>query len=292
MAYYTLLTTIGQAQLANAVALGKQIRLTEMALGDGSGAAVTPVQSQTALVREVYRAPLNQLTTDESNPNYVIAELVVPSESGGWTVREVGLYDDEGNLIAVGNFPETYKPALSEGASRDLVIRVIIEVSNTAAVTLKIDPTMVLASRQWVQNLAATETVRGVIALATQPEVDAGTRADVAVTPKKLRAGFAASLTQTGYVAFPSWLGGWILQWGRAANDIAGDITVTFPIAFPVSKFIELALPIVGSPSGWDVAISKGDIGKTQAIFSRRAGNGTTANAPSNFNIFWLALGK
>lgn len=150
MAFFTILTSIGQAKIANAVALGQQIQLTEMALGDGAGNPTTPVQSQTGLVRQVYRAQLNQLSTDPANPNYVIAELVVPSEQGGWTVREVGLYDVDGNLIAVGNFPETYKPVLAEGASRDLVVRIIIEVSNAASVQLKIDPSIVLASRQWV----------------------------------------------------------------------------------------------------------------------------------------------
>ena len=150
MAFFTILTTIGQAKIANAVALGQQIELTEMALGDGNGNATTPVQTQTGLVREVYRAQLNQLSVDATNPNYVIAELVVPSEEGGWTVREVGLYDVDGNLIAVGNFPDTYKPVLAEGASRDLVVRIIIEVSNASVVQLKIDPSIVLASRQWV----------------------------------------------------------------------------------------------------------------------------------------------
>jgi phage-related tail fiber protein len=148
--YFTILTTIGQAKIANAVALGQQIQLTEMALGDGNGNPTTPNQGQTALVRQVYRAQLNQLSTDPSNPNYVIAELVVPSDVGGWTVREVGLYDVDGQLIAVGNFPDTYKPQLSEGASRDLVVRIIIEVSNASVVQLKIDPSIVLASRQWV----------------------------------------------------------------------------------------------------------------------------------------------
>lgn len=150
MAFFTILTSIGQAKIANAVALGQQIQVTEMALGDGGGNATTPVQTQTGLVRQVYRAQLNQLSTDPANPNYVIAELVVPSEQGGWTVREVGLYDVDGNLIAVGNFPETYKPVLAEGASRDLVVRIIIEVSNASVVQLKIDPSIVLASRQWV----------------------------------------------------------------------------------------------------------------------------------------------
>lgn len=150
MAFFTILTTIGQAKIANAIALGQQIQLTEMALGDGNGNPTSPVQTQTGLVREVYREQLNQLSTDPTNPNYIIAELVVPSEVGGWTVREVGLYDVDGNLIAVGNFPETYKPELAEGASRDLVVRVIIEVSNASVVQLKIDPSIVLASRQWV----------------------------------------------------------------------------------------------------------------------------------------------
>lgn len=150
MAFFTILTSIGQAKIANAMALGQQIQLTEMALGDGGGNATTPAQTQTGLVRQVYRAQLNQLSTDPANPNYVIAELVVPSDQGGWTVREVGLYDVDGNLIAVGNFPETYKPVLAEGASRDLVVRIIIEVSNASVVQLKIDPSIVLASRQWV----------------------------------------------------------------------------------------------------------------------------------------------
>jgi phage-related tail fiber protein len=150
MAFYTLITNNGQAKIANALALGQQIQLTEMALGDGAGNATTPVQTQTSLVRQVYRAQLNQLSIDSTNPNYVIAELVVPSDVGGWTVREIGLYDVDGTMIAVGNFPETYKPQLSEGASRDLVVRIIIEVSNASVVQLKIDPSVVLASRSWV----------------------------------------------------------------------------------------------------------------------------------------------
>lgn len=165
MAFFTILTNIGQAKIANVVALGKQIQLTEMALGDGNGNATNPVQTQTGLVRQVYRAQLNQLSTDPANPNYVIAELVVPSEAGGWTVREVGLYDVDGNLVAVGNFPETYKPALAEGASRDLVVRIIIEVSNASVVQLKIDPSVVLASRQWVvQNFLMRSKVAGGLA--------------------------------------------------------------------------------------------------------------------------------
>ena len=148
--YYTLLTTIGQASIANAIALNQTVSLTHMAVGDGNGVPTVPKESQTELVNEVYRAQINQLTTDLDNPNYLIAEMIVPTNIGGWSVREVGLFDEEGYLIAIANFPETYKPKLEEGSGRDLVIRIILQVSNTDVVTLKVDPTVILASQAWV----------------------------------------------------------------------------------------------------------------------------------------------
>ena len=148
--YFTLLTKIGQASISNAVALNQKVNLTYVAIGDGNGSPTTPKESQTELVNEVYRAQVNQLTTDPDNPNYLIAEMIVPTNVGGWSVREVGLFDDSENLIAIANFPETYKPKLEEGSGRDLVIRIILQVSNTNAVVLKIDPTIILASQSWV----------------------------------------------------------------------------------------------------------------------------------------------
>ena len=148
--FKTILTDIGLAKISNAVALGQTVNLTKMAIGDGGGDSVEPKQTQVNLVNELYRAQLNRLDVDSDNPNYIISELVVPANVGGWTVREVGILDEENDLIAVANFPETYKPQLSEGSSRDLVIRVYIEVVNTEVVELKVDPSVVLASRQWV----------------------------------------------------------------------------------------------------------------------------------------------
>ena len=148
--YYTLLTTIGQASIANAIALNQTVSLTHMAVGDGNGVPTVPKESQTELVNEVYRAQINQLTTDLDNPNYLIAEMIVPTNIGGWSVREVGLFDENENLIAIAKFPETYKPKLEEGSGRDLVIRIILQVSNTDVVTLKVDPTVILASQAWV----------------------------------------------------------------------------------------------------------------------------------------------
>ncbi|MCP4102904.1 MAG: phage tail protein, partial [Lentisphaerae bacterium] len=154
MDFYSVLTTVGQAVLANAGALGQTINLSHMAVGDGNGSTVTPSETATALVNEVYRGSLNSLSTDPDNPNWLIAELVIPTNVGGWTVHEVGLFDGNGNLFAYGNFPETYKPQLSEGASRDLVIRMVLQISGTANVELKIDPAVVLATRDYADIVA------------------------------------------------------------------------------------------------------------------------------------------
>lgn len=160
--YYTLLTKIGQARIANAVALNQKVNLTYMAVGDGNGNPTTPNENQTTLVREKYRATINQLTVDADNPNYLVAELIVPTTVGGWSIYEVGVFDDQNQLIAVANFPATYKPELAEGSGRDLIVRIIIQVSNTSVVTLKIDPAITLASQAWVAaNFVKKTTVAG-----------------------------------------------------------------------------------------------------------------------------------
>lgn len=160
--YYTLLTRIGQARIANAVALNQKVNLTYMAVGDGNGNPTTPNENQTSLIREKYRATINQLTVDVDNPNYLVAELIVPTTVGGWSIYEVGVFDDQNQLIAVANFPATYKPELAEGSGRDLIVRIIIQVSNTSVVTLKIDPAITLASQAWVAaNFVKKTTVAG-----------------------------------------------------------------------------------------------------------------------------------
>lgn len=160
--FYTLLTKLGQAAIANATALNTPVNLTKMAVGDGGGAATVPKETQTALIGEKYRANLNSLTIDSSNPNYIIAEMIIPTTTGGWSVREVGVFDSAGNLFAIANFPETYKPQLAEGSGRDLVIRIVIQVSNASVVTLQVDPAVTLASQSWVaDNFVAKSKVSG-----------------------------------------------------------------------------------------------------------------------------------
>ena len=150
--YFALLTNIGAAKLAKATALGAQVEITQMAVGDGNGALPTPDPAQTALMHEMRRAPLNMLTVDPANASQIIAEQVIPEDVGGWWIREIGLFDKDGDMLAVANCAETYNPQLQEGSGRVQAIRVILIVSSTEAVTLKIDPAVVLATRQYVDN--------------------------------------------------------------------------------------------------------------------------------------------
>ena len=150
--YYALLTNQGAAKLANATALGTKLQITEMAVGDGGGSLPTPNASQTGLVGEKRRAALNSLSVDANNSSQIIAEQIIPENEGGFWIREIGLFDADGVMIAVANCAETYKPQLQEGSGRTQTVRMIIIVNSTDAVTLKIDPSVVLATRQYVDN--------------------------------------------------------------------------------------------------------------------------------------------
>ncbi|ELV3441404.1 phage tail protein [Escherichia coli] len=150
--YYAILTNQGAARLANATMLGSKLNLTQMAVGDANGVLPTPDPAQTKLINQKRIAPLNLLSVDPNNQSQIIAEQIIPENEGGFWIREIGLYDDEGLLIAVANCPETYKPQLQEGSGRTQTIRMILVVSNTEAITLKIDPSVVLATRKYVDD--------------------------------------------------------------------------------------------------------------------------------------------
>ncbi|EIT7447938.1 phage tail protein [Escherichia coli] len=152
--FYTLLTDIGAAKLASAAALGVPLKITHMAVGDGGGVLPTPDAKQTALVNEKRRAALNMLYIDPQNSSQIIAEQVIPENEGGWWIREVGLFDESGALIAVGNCPESYKPQLAEGSGRTQTVRMVLITSSTDNITLKIDPAVVLATRKYVDDKA------------------------------------------------------------------------------------------------------------------------------------------
>ncbi|WP_127960148.1 phage tail protein [Serratia microhaemolytica] len=193
--YYATLTDLGAAKLANAAALGEQLAITEMAIGDGGGKPTQPQPSQTALIGEVFRAPVNTLTIDPKNSNQIIAELVIPESVGGWWLREIGLFDQQGNLIAIANCPETYKPQLQEGSARVQAVRMLLLVNSTENITLKIDPAVVLASRHYVDQAItahaqsrnhpdATLTAKGFVQLSNAIDSNDETKA---ATPKAVK---------------------------------------------------------------------------------------------------------
>ncbi|TKU96562.1 phage tail protein [Citrobacter sp. wls617] len=193
--YLALLTNIGAAKLAKATALGTKVEITQLAVGDGNGVLPTPNPAQTALVHEQRRAPLNMLTVDPANASQIIAEQVLPEDVGGWWIREIGLFDKDGDMVAIANCAETYKPQLQEGSGRVQVIRVILIVSSTEAVTLKIDPAVVLATRQYVDSQLraheqsrnhpdASTTEKGFVQLSSSVTSDSESQA---ATPKAVK---------------------------------------------------------------------------------------------------------
>ncbi|HGW3686950.1 TPA: phage tail protein [Proteus mirabilis] len=176
--FFALLTVIGANKLAKATALGTTLKITQMAVGDGGGTLPTPDTQQTKLVGEKRRARLNTLFVDPKNDSQIIAEQVIPENEGGYWIREIGLFDDEGSLIAVGNCPETYKPQLQEGSGRTQTIRMILTVSHTESVELKVDPSVILATREFVNDAiesASKQTLEEVAKLyATKVELSTG----------------------------------------------------------------------------------------------------------------------
>ncbi|EAB8047159.1 phage tail protein [Salmonella enterica subsp. enterica] len=203
--FYTLLTDRGMAKIVSALADKKQIHLQKMAVGDGGGQYYEPTASQAKLRHEVWRGEMNTLTVAPNNPNWLIAELVLPEDVGGWYVREVGVFDDEGELIAIGKFPESYKPLLPGGCGKQVCIRLIMEVSNTTAVTLTVDPSIVLATRDYVDvrldehehstnHPDATLTQKGFTQLSNATDSDDETKA---ATPKAVKAAMAEARNHT-----------------------------------------------------------------------------------------------
>lgn len=150
--FYCILTAVGEAKQANADALGVPWTFAQMGVGDANGTDPQPDRQQTRLINEKRRAPLNQLKVDPDNPSIIIAEQVIPTDVGGWWIRELGLYDADGDLVAVANCAPSFKPLLTQGTGKTQVVRMNMIVTSTANVTLKIDPAVVLATREYVDN--------------------------------------------------------------------------------------------------------------------------------------------
>ncbi|BCS94882.1 hypothetical protein DSLASN_05140 [Desulfoluna limicola] len=154
--YFTTLTNTGKAMFANSPILGTPVSFTTLAVGDGNGSYtgldLAAMLQRTTLINEVWRGSINHISTHEENSNWLVIEAFIPSDVGDFDIREVGIFDPDGNLIAIGKYPLTYKPQITQGASKDLYIKMILEVTDTASVELKVDPTLVLATRQHVAD--------------------------------------------------------------------------------------------------------------------------------------------
>eukprot|EP01013_Petalomonas_cantuscygni_P040034 TRINITY_DN71783_c0_g1_i1.p1 TRINITY_DN71783_c0_g1~~TRINITY_DN71783_c0_g1_i1.p1 ORF type:complete len:465 (-),score=119.78 TRINITY_DN71783_c0_g1_i1:299-1693(-) len=159
MTYKTIHTNYGLTRLAEAESTGTPINIPHMAVGDGNGNQVEPSENQTELVRERYRDAVNRVYQDPADNTRFTAELVVPASEGGFTLREVGVFDDQGNLFVVGNLPDTYKPAAAEGSFADTVVRVEFLVSNADIVTLQVDPNVAVATQSWISNKITAGTL-------------------------------------------------------------------------------------------------------------------------------------
>ncbi|MEF6252819.1 phage tail protein [Escherichia coli] len=197
--FRTVITTAGAAKLAAATAPGgRKVNITTMAVGDGGGKLPVPDAGQTGLIHEVWRHALNKISQDKRNSNYIIAELVIPPEVGGFWMRELGLYDDAGTLIAVANMDESYKPALAEGSGRSQTCRMVIIVSSVASVELTIDTTTVMATQDYVDDKIAEHeqsrrhpdaslTAKGFTQLSSATN---STSETLAATPKAVKAAY------------------------------------------------------------------------------------------------------
>lgn len=176
--FFAILTNVGLAKQANADALGIAWKITQMGVGDASGTEPMPSATQTALINERRRAPLNQLKVDPTNSAIIIAEQVIPEDVGGWWIREIGLYDADGDLVAIANCAPSFKPLLTQGSGRTQVVRMNMIVSNASNVELKIDPSVVLATRAYVDAKVLEELNK----LDSKQSVRVATTANIALT--------------------------------------------------------------------------------------------------------------
>lgn len=285
--FKTVITKAGAIKLAAATTPnGKKVNLTVMAVGDGGGTLPTPDPNQTKLVREVWRNTLNKISQDNKNKNYVVAELVIPPETGGFWMREMGLYDDTGTLIAVGNMAESYKPELAEGSGRAQAVRMVIMVSDIESVELAIDTTLVMATQDYVDDKLAeheqsrrhpdaTLTAKGFTQLSNATDSSSEV---LAATPKAVKAAYdLAKVKYTAQDATTSQKG--IIQLS-SATDSTSEVLAATPKAVKIANDnANTRLPLTG---GW----LTGGFGIKTAIGSVSFGVGNSdvyiANGASN----------
>ena len=265
--YKTVITKAGAEKLAEAsVPNGKKVNFVAMAVGDGGGTLPEPNASQTKLVNEVWRHALNKISQDKKHKNYVVAELVIPPETGGFWLREMGLYDDTGTLIAVGNMAESYKPELAEGSGRAQTLRMVIMVSDIETVELSIDTTLVMATQDYVDDKLAeheqsrrhpdaTLKEKGFTQLSSATD---STSETLAATPKAVKAVYDfASAKYTAQDATTAQKG--IVQLSSATDSVSESIAATPKAVKTVNDDLAGVKRSLGTAAKADVTTSTSD---------------------------------
>ena len=299
--YKTVITKAGAIKLAAATLPdGKKVNLTAMAVGDGGGTLPTPDPTQTKLVNEVWRHALNKISQDRKNKNYVVAELLIPPETGGFWVRELGLYDDTGTLIAVGNMAESYKPALAEGSGRAQTVRMVIMVSDIESVELTIDTSTVMATQDYVDDRLAeheqsrrhpdaTLTAKGFTQLSSATD---STSESVAATPKAVKAAYdLAKGKYTAQDATTSQKG--IVQLSSATDSTSESVAATPKAVKAINDDLNAVKKTLGTAAVADAATSDTDTTPKRLVSVGWMGLGavsgvsfTDANQP-NYNCYF-----
>ncbi|WP_238142593.1 phage tail protein [Enterobacter kobei] len=303
--YKTVITKAGVEKLAAAtVPNGKKVNFTAMAVGDGGGTLPAPNANQTKLVNEVWRHALNKISQDKKNKNYVVAELLIPPEVGGFWMREMGLYDDTGTLIAVGNMAESYKPKLEEGSGRAQTVRMVIMVSDISSVELTIDTSTVMATQDYVDGKLAeheqsrrhpdaTLTAKGFTQLSSA--IDSASEV-LAATPKAVKAVY--DLANAKYTAVDATtVRKGIVQLSSATDSVSEVLAATPKAVKSVSDDLVKLKDSLGTASKLNIVTSSSDLttGRLPVVgWMGLGGIRDTKVVDENFASFWrdISIGK
>ena len=294
--YKTVITKAGAIKLAAAtLPNGKKVNLTAMAVGDGGGTLPVPDPNQTKLVKEVWRHALNKISQDKKNKNYVVAELLIPPERGGFWMRELGLYDDTGTLIAVGNMAESYKPALAEGSGRAQTVRMVIMVSDIESVELTIDTSTVMATQDYVDDKIAeheqsrrhpdaTLTAKGFTQLSSATD---SVSESVAATPKAVKAAY--DLAKGKYTAQDATTAQKGIVQLSSATDSASEALAATPKAVKAANDnangrVPSGRKVNGRALSADISITAQDIFNGQTV---GIGNAEDLNAYTTSGLYY-----
>ncbi|MHB8036034.1 phage tail protein, partial [Clostridium botulinum] len=151
--FYTLLTEIGKAKIANSAGFGSKINFVKMKVGDGGGSYYNPREDQEDLINTVWEGNITHVAIDEKNPNWINVEMMIPANIGGFMIREYGVFDEDNNMLAIAKCAESYKPLAEDGSTKELIMKMVLTVSNTENITLKIDPTIIFAKKSEIETL-------------------------------------------------------------------------------------------------------------------------------------------